>query len=87
MLSLKRCRWLRKHSNQLASEKAGACVDAPRFARGFSDFPRRSASSVVCQASGCGSLMPRAGMQFERRGPHRFSELMMLKRRDWLAVS
>ena len=29
----------------------GTCVDAPRIARGFSEIFRRSASSVVCQAS------------------------------------
>lgn len=31
--------------------------------------------SVVCQASHCGVMVPRAGMQFEGRRPHRFSEL------------
>lgn len=36
-----------------------ACVDAPRFASGFSDFFRHSASSVVCQASGRGLSTPR----------------------------
>ena len=79
---------LAKRSFQVcATDRAGSCVDAPRFARRFSDFLRLGASSVVCQASGCGFSTPRAGMQFERRGPHRFSELMPLEPRDWFAVS
>ena len=36
---------LAKRSFQVcATDRAGSCVDAPSFARGFSDFPRLSAS-------------------------------------------
>lgn len=43
---------LAKRSFQVcATDRAGSCVDAPRIARGFSEIFRRSASSVVCQAS------------------------------------
>jgi len=78
---------LAKRSFQVcATDSGGSCVDAPGFARGFSDFLRRSTSLVVCQASHRGLLTPRAGMQFERHGPHRFSELVMLEPRDWLAT-
>lgn len=33
------------------TDNPGACVDAPRFARGFSDFHGSALPSVVCQAS------------------------------------
>jgi len=44
---------LAKRSFQVCTtNRAGSCVDAPQFARGFSDAVRLGASSVVCQASG-----------------------------------
>jgi hypothetical protein len=43
---------LAKRSFQVCTtNRAGSCVDAPQFARGFSDAVRLGASSVVCQAS------------------------------------
>jgi len=54
---------------------ARACVDAPRIARGFSDFLLGAALHRSCVTPLDVALMtPRAGMQSEERGPHRFSE-------------
>lgn len=57
------------------TDRAGACVDAPDFARSFVRLVCSMALlSVVCQASDRG-LSHGAGMQFEEQGPHRFREL------------
>jgi hypothetical protein len=67
---------LAKRSFQVCgTDRGGACVDAPDFARVSSDFVCSMALlSVVCQASDRG-LSHGAGMQFEEQGPHRFKEL------------
>lgn len=67
---------LAKRSFQVcATDRGGACVDAPDFARVSSNFFCNMALlSVVCQASDRG-LSHGAGMQFEEQGPHRFREL------------
>ncbi len=41
----------------------------------FLTFFSAALLSLVCQASCVAWMLPRAGMQFEERGPHRFSEL------------
>ncbi len=67
---------LAKRSFQVcATAPGGAFVDAPGFASDFLTFCSWALVSLVCQASSCGSKSPRAGMQFEERGPHRFREL------------
>ena len=67
---------LAKRSFQVcATDRGGACVDAPDFASDFFRLHLQHALlSVVCQASDRG-LCHGAGMQFEEQGPHRFREL------------
>ena len=66
---------LAKQSFQVCgTDRGGACVDAPDFARVSSNFFCSMALlSVVCQASDRG-LSHGAGMQFEEQCPHRFRE-------------
>lgn len=53
-----------------------SCVDAPQFCKViFNAYDGLALLSLVCQASCCGLILPRAGMQFEERVPHRFREL------------
>lgn len=69
---------LAKRSFQIcATAPGGACVDAPGFARRFSDVlaARRLYRSCVRPVR-VAHRLPLAGMQFEERGPHRFSELL-----------
>jgi len=65
-----------RDSQPNASGKPGACVDAPGFARRFSDVlaARRLYRSCVRPVR-VAHRLPLAGMQFEERGPHRFREL------------
>ena len=66
---------LAKRSFQVcATDRAGSCVDAPRIARGFSEIIG-AALHRSCVRPLDVALTPRAGMQSEERGPHRFSEL------------
>ncbi len=68
---------LAKRSFQVcATDRGGACVDAPGFARGF--FWRVFASGCFnrsCVRPLIVALRHGAGMQFEEQGPHRFREL------------
>jgi hypothetical protein len=53
----------------------GACVDAPVLQGAFDGCDGLALLTLAYRASCCGLILPRPGMQFEERVPHRFIEL------------
>jgi hypothetical protein len=78
---------LAKRSFQLCgADRGGACVDAPDLASDFfSDILARRFYRSCVRPLVVACCAPRAGMQFEEQGPHRFRELFWLEPRDWLS--
>ena len=67
---------LAKRSFQVCATALGGACGCPQLCKVIlRRFYGSALVSLVCQASVCGLQSPRAGMQFEERGPHRFREL------------
>lgn len=78
---------LAKRSFQVcATDRAGSCVDAPSFARGFSDFPRLGTS--IGRVSGLLMWRDATGRYAVRtKWATSVQRAVTLSPRDWLTTS